>query len=286
MIKLAKATKWFYQHRQYKQGLKKKVDKIGYVRALETTHGLTNGWHPHIHEIWFCGQNQGDFYAIKKGIFDLWSRACVAAGLPSPSFEHGVDVRDAQYAAGYITKFGDDDATQARKWGMEDELTKTVAKQGKLGADGLLVSRTPWQLLDAYAADGDKQAGALFCDYARVFKGKRQVRWSKGLKDLYGIYDYTDEQLAEKTETAAYRYFGFFKGDWSVICQTSSKVDDTRALVLDASELLEYGDFEDFIDVVATRQKRSELKPSPFDFGDFENDVLICESILGVLYVR
>jgi Replication protein len=280
MLSLAKATIWFYGHRVYKR-LAKRLDKQGYVRALEVTHGTTNGWHPHIHEIWFCGHNQSDFHSIKAEIYALWSCACKVAGLSAPSWAHGVDVRDARYAAGYITKFGDD-TQEGRKWGMEDELTKSGAKKGKVGKDGLLVSRTPWQLLDTYAADGDKVAGALFIEYVAAFKGKQQVRWSDGLKDLYGIHDYTDEQLAEKSETAAYRYFGVSVQDWRVIRSTSSKVDDTRAKVLDASESLKYGDFEDFIDVLSSRQKRSESKPEPFDFGDFEDDVRICEQLLGV----
>lgn len=278
--KLSKATAYFYRHRDYKN-LKKNLEKLGYVRALETTHGYANGWHPHIHEIWFFGENQdkGYFPAIKKEIFAIWSRACSAAGLPAPSWKHGVDVRDARYAAGYITKFGDDH----RKWGMEDELTKSGAKKGKVDKDGVLLSRTPFQLLDAYAVDGDKAAGALFREYAAAFKGKQQVRWSNGLKSLYGIQDYSDQQLAQKTESAAYRYFSVSLNDWRIVRQTCNKVSDTRSTVLDASETLTYSEFEDFIDVLASRQKRSELPlPDLPDFGDFEQDVALCLSLIGV----
>ena len=39
--------------------------------------------------------------------------------------------------------------------------------------------------LRAYLADGqDKQAAALFQEFAQVFKGKRQLHWSKGLKTV------------------------------------------------------------------------------------------------------
>ena len=48
----SKASVWFYGHRTYKE-LKKRYMKRGRVRALEVNHGQANGWHPHMHELWF-----------------------------------------------------------------------------------------------------------------------------------------------------------------------------------------------------------------------------------------
>jgi hypothetical protein len=42
----------------------------------------------------------------------------------------------------------------------------------------------------------DKQAGALFKEFAETFKGKRQLYWSSGLKKRYAVMDKTDEELA------------------------------------------------------------------------------------------
>ena len=38
---------------------------------------------------------------------------------------------------------------------------------------------------------------ASFCQYAKTFKGRRQLVWSRGLKDLAGIEERSDERLAE-----------------------------------------------------------------------------------------
>ena len=40
----------------------------------------------------------------------------------------------------------------------------------------------------------------LFKEFADVFKGKQQLVWSKGLKELLGIKQVTDEELIEETE--------------------------------------------------------------------------------------
>ena len=63
---------------------------------------------------------------------------------------------------------------------------------------------TPFDFLRAHLADStDKQAGALFKEFAETFKGKRQLFWSPGLKKRYAIGEATDEELAAKQEDYA-----------------------------------------------------------------------------------
>jgi hypothetical protein len=62
-----------------------------------------------------------------------------------------------------------------------------------------LHGETPFDFLRAYLADkNDKQAAALFIEFANIFKGKRQLHWSKGLKKRFGIGEKTDDQIAEE----------------------------------------------------------------------------------------
>lgn len=243
--RLAKATKFFYGHAKYRE-LKQKIGKFGYARALEVTHGHANGWHPHIHEIWFCDKNQGDYYTIKKEVFALWLDACKSAGLGLPNEEHGVNIKDASYAASYVTKFGDD----GRSWGMEDELTKSAAKKARKE------SRTPWQLLDD-CKDGDSYAGQLFKDYSAAFKGKQQVRWSAGLKKIFNVQELSDKEITDKQDAKTYEYVKISLVDWKKICRASTKNFDTRSLILDLSESLIYQDFLDRLDVLCGRVPRS-----------------------------
>ena len=52
-------------------------------------------------------------------------------------------------------------------------------------------------MLADYADQNDARAGALFAEFAGVFKGRRQLVWSPGLKKLAGIDEVSDEQAAE-----------------------------------------------------------------------------------------
>ncbi|RIW97499.1 replication protein, partial [Acinetobacter baumannii] len=67
-------------------------------------------------------------------------KACEKAGLDQPSYEHGLDLRNGQKAASYVSK-----------WGVEHEMTKGHIKKGKTD------SKTPFDLLRDYA-EGDENA--------------------------------------------------------------------------------------------------------------------------------
>jgi hypothetical protein len=91
-----------------------------------------------------------------------------------------------------VAKFG-----REPTWTESHELTKAPAKKGRAGG------RTPTQLLADYAA-GDKEAGLLWRVYALLFAGKKQLVWSRGLRDLLGLNEEkSDEEVAtEQSEIA------------------------------------------------------------------------------------
>ena len=170
---------------------------LGQIRALEVTHGrksdYNNGWHPHYHLLLFAGsgvdlarfdRSQMMDWSVK--LYQRWAACCVGAGLGMPSYEHGIKLDDGSKAANYVAK-----------WGLEHEMTRGHTKKAIHG-------ETPFDMLDAYAEDPtDKQAGALFKEFAETFKGKQQLRWSPGLKKRYAIGESSDEELAAQMEDYA-----------------------------------------------------------------------------------
>lgn len=225
------ASQWFYRHRTYKE-LKARYMKRGRVRAMEVNHGQANGWHPHMHELWFLNLTLHDYEVLRSEIFELWLKACSKFGLGLPSEKHGIDVRGGEDAASYISKFGTEDG-----WGIESELTKANIKKGRNG------SRSPFQLLDDYH-EGDKQSAALFLEYAEAFKGKRQLVWSTGLKAEFDLNDFTDEELIAQQEDNTEVVISITKAEWSLIRRfrrvrtsiSKSPGQDSRLVVLQLAE--------------------------------------------------
>ena len=189
----SKALNSFWNDRQVKTVFEA-MGVVGQIRALEVTHGRksahNNGWHPHYHVLLFCGS--GVDLSHQEGppvldwiitLYTRWAACCVKAGLGKPSLKHGLKLDDGSRAAQYVSK-----------WGLEDEMTKGHTKKALHG-------ETPFDFLRAVLENPeDKQAAALFRHFAEVFKGKRQLHWSRGLKARFAIGEKNDEELAQEKE--------------------------------------------------------------------------------------
>lgn len=201
----------FWQKRKVNEMLKA-LGYNGRIVATEVTWGEQNGWHPHYHMIFFF-DHEIDPQGLQSFLALQWQDACIKSGLKAPDLTHGVDVRNGTYAAKYVSK-----------WGLEDEVTKGHLKKGLNG------SLTPFDLLRGSSTNNHYKS--LFKEFADVFKGKQQLVWSKGLKELLGIKQVTDEQLIDETEKSSIEIRELAIEIWEFILRY-----EQRAHVL---ELVEY----------------------------------------------
>ena len=129
--------------------------------------------------------------------------------------QHGLDLADGTYADQYIGK-----------WGVEHEMTKGHIKKGKEG--GL----TPFDLLQLSFEDElifGRKPGQLFKEYAAAFKGARQLMWSRGLKDVFGLRDVSDDEIMDEVtedaiklnevEDLVFRLLVKYKNMWNSLLQ-------------------------------------------------------------------
>ena len=75
-------------------------------------------------------------------------------------------------------------------------MTKGHIKKGKAGKH---LSTSCGQSL---ADKNDKQAAALFAEFAKAFKGKRQLSWSNGLKAKFNLVERMMKNLRPSWRTA------------------------------------------------------------------------------------
>lgn len=181
------------------KALKALLGVQGTIRALEVTDGV-NGFHPHFHLLIFTASDNTAL-TFQSRYLPLWQDACVKAGLPRPSDQHGLRVDDGTWAAKY-----------ASKWGLEEEMTKGHTKTSK-GDKGM----TPWDMLRDVLHNGSERSRARFYIYATAFKGRRQLYWSNGLKALLGVTDTTDEELVALEEENASVLAELTDTDWKAV---------------------------------------------------------------------
>lgn len=176
----AEALRRFMRGTKAAKGWFDDLGSIGTIRAMEVTHGDANGWHPHYHLLVFVKSKVDLTYMARAGAA-IWAKCCTLAGLKEPSIERGLTLQGGDYAARYVGK-----------WGLEQEMTKGHQKKARPGG------ATPFDLLRRILSNRrDDRSAALFAEFARVFKGRRQLVWSKGLKARFAIEEADDEQLAD-----------------------------------------------------------------------------------------
>ncbi len=219
----------------------------GSIRALEVTHGQ-HGFHPHLHVLLFTRPDVDD-RRLDADLRRLWDLGIKKAGLRDVN-AHGVSVGLAQMTvAEYVAKFGRDRSPGT--WGPKEELVRANRKRGRAG------SRTPWDLLAAYACEHDGEAGSLFRGYAEAMKGKHQLTWSTGLRAMVlpDQEERTDEELAAAAGEDTSVLAGLTLAQWRVVL-----ANDSRAELLDS---LEAGGLDAVRDLLESFGTHAQLVPAP-----------------------
>lgn len=163
------------------KALQRELGIAGCIRTSECTHG-NNGWHPHMHVLLFTERVLSDveLARLQSHAFAVWSAHVQRKGFRAPQRKCCPIERVVNTAIGdYATKFG-----------AALELTHGMQKKGRSE------SRTPFQILADFAAWGDEDDLKLWREWERSSKGRKQLTWSRGLKELSEVEDLTDEQIA------------------------------------------------------------------------------------------
>lgn len=208
---------------------------VGSVRSLEVTHGQ-NGWHPHVHElallqIPITGAIEN---GIGRFIKKRWQESVNKQGYDA-SWQRGADVRTEDHdITEYVAKFGR--LPVGTRWTIEHEVTKSPSKRGKMKGN------TPMQLLMDYG-EGDSKAGRLFVEYARAFKGRNQLVWSRGLRALLGLgAELSDEELTEKDTVNGRVLATLSRSDWKRVLSLKH-----RAQLLEFASNASEGELADYL---------------------------------------
>jgi Replication protein len=191
---------------------------LGAVRSLEVTHGQ-HGWHPHVHVAIAVGEllKLATCEALEKELFERWSEVTALEGFSELSRQGAVQLQRGTVAG--LDVAADPLVSYLAKWGIAEELTKLHTKQGRAAA-----SRTPWGLLHD-SAEGDHRAGELWREFARAFKGARQLFWSPGFRALCGLApDLTDEVLAAAEPAGAELLGTLTRPEWLALRKHGDRV--------------------------------------------------------------
>lgn len=194
--------------------LRAEIGLVGTIRNIEVTHG-ENGWHPHFHCLVVHKKPLEEIAGVEQAWGQHWQNCAERAGLSRPSDRHGLTLQAGDYAGRYVSK-----------WGMEHELTKSMAKRSRRAG------RTPFDIAEDFGdgIDTARNAG-LWREFAEAMHGQRQLFWSKGLKALLQVREADDEALcAEEDQRPAELVVQLTLPEWRAVRARH------RATLLDLAE--------------------------------------------------
>jgi len=183
------------------QQIKDEYYLVGSVRSVEITYGLS-GWHPHYHELmlvdidgikdWYDGSVTEYADGLEDALSERWLDMLRVEGLTA-SEERGllISTTDSDVQS-YIAKWGKMplEADFKRQASEISHGTTKSARNGNLSV---------WDIL--YQSINSPNMKSLFIEYHAATKGRSQLQWSRGLKDLLGVDVIREEQAAEGIET-------------------------------------------------------------------------------------
>lgn len=219
LVQLLSGQKDAFELMFRQRAVREMLASLGYqgrIRATEVTYGQ-NGWHPHFHVLIFF-DHEINAQGLQSFFATQWQKSCVKKGMKAPSLEHGVDVKQGKAVVEGLARY-------MSKWGLEHEMTKGHIKKGK--NDGL----TPFDLLRL--VDENPKYRQLFRQFADAFKGKNQLVWSRGLKDLLGVTNRTDEQISQETDKESVEVREIATQIWRLVLKYKFRGELLKACELD-----------------------------------------------------
>lgn len=199
---------------------------VGNIKALEVTYSDRNGFHPHLHVLIV---SQRGAKVDRRWLKSRWQSVIESNGRTA-DYWIGCNFRVADMsAAEYVEKYGHERIKDY--WGASGELTKGASKLAR-DAHGFSMFQC---LYNSITAPDEKQRsrwGRIFQEYVEAFKGKHQLQYSKGLRELLGLgVELSDKELAEGGEYPSSLLARLSLRQWRVVLG-----NDARGDILSAAE--------------------------------------------------
>ena len=181
-----KAFERFWRNGSVRRKLEN-LNSVGKITATEVTVSKHNGWHPHKHVLLFIDDfTEEQLKELEQFLQKAWLNALQKHSLTA-RLDIGLSLDGGGDKSKYLMKFS-------------QELTLAQCKRGKKEGH-----YNPFALLQVEETEKDYfWAMYRFKEYAEAMKGKRQIIWSRGLKEHFSITETSDEQILNKPYDTEY----------------------------------------------------------------------------------
>jgi hypothetical protein len=204
--KLLNNYRKFQQHRHFKD--LKKSTLLGQIKSLEITYSQKNGWHPHLHIIYFYNtKDKNQIKLDQTNLINKWAKYT----------DGSIDAQNQQI--GYSSKKLSKYITKGENWDIVQELTNDFSKKsGSLKPFQFLtlIRKEKHQFTDDTLEVSLQKTKSLWLEYVEATKGKKRVIASRILNQLYKVKHKTDDEIVEEKQEGE-TIISFSKNVWKLI---------------------------------------------------------------------
>tara|TARA_R100000935_G_scaffold34233_1_gene54851 strand:+ start:1689 stop:2507 length:819 start_codon:yes stop_codon:yes gene_type:complete len=173
-----------------------RLGMVGNLRVVEVTDGA-NGWHAHLHLVLLVGGEAQRLELVDEfttWLDEKWARELTRHGFPGAlDVAQDMHLVDGVDAAADVGKYLAKSAPYASAEALGRELTGSWTK----GARGVWSTVPAWRIAETFAATGEVEHLERWHEYERASKGRRQVTWSRGIREVLELEpEKSDEQVA------------------------------------------------------------------------------------------
>lgn len=174
---------------------KDRVGSPGLVKVVEVTYGK-HGWHVHLHFVLLVDGScsEVDVEELTGWLVPKWERALAAEGMPGAlSVGQELHLVEGVEAASQLGEY----LAKSTAYGTAESLGREMFASWSKGSRSWFSTVPVWRLIEEFAETGDAELLQLWREYERVSHGKKQMAWSKGLRELLALGpEKSDEEIA------------------------------------------------------------------------------------------
>jgi hypothetical protein len=222
LIKVVTSVNGSLKSARFRKELESKFGFFSSIRAIESTYSDVNGWHPHLHEIWFFKKKLtvSDVLNLKGFLFEKYSSLLAKRGY-SASSKRGIDISFSVTEGTKVTKYStstkmpkknnlvvNSSASAALYVSKFDkELTFEFTKIQKL------TNLSFFGLLARYSYENNTHDKKLILEFVNAVFRQRRINVPKLLKGYL-----SDVETIEEFENNKPVIFTFTRKEWLQIC--------------------------------------------------------------------
>ena len=172
---------------------RKRLDSPGLIKVIEVNYG-PNGWHVHLHFALLLGPDASlnDLSDLEGWLIPKWQRALAAHGFDSLPVAQDLRMVSGVDAAAQLGEY----LAKATAYAPSESLGRELFGSASKSARGNYSTVSVWRVLEHVYATGELDHWNLWLEYEKGSKGRRQYAVSKGLRDLLGVVEVSDEEIA------------------------------------------------------------------------------------------